>query len=54
MNPVAKGLAIHPTYAGGVSLVHSIQHGGKLQKASARIVVIGFLGKPTQVGATAY
>jgi len=29
MNPIAKGLAIHPTYAGGVRPVHAIQHGGK-------------------------
>ena len=29
MNPIAQGLAIHPTYAGGVRPVHAIQHGGK-------------------------
>jgi hypothetical protein len=29
MTPVAKGLAIHPTYAGGVRPVHAIQHGGQ-------------------------
>ena len=27
MNPIAQGLAIHPTYAGGVRPVHAIQHG---------------------------
>ena len=29
VNPVPKGLAIHPTYAGGVRPVHAIQHGGQ-------------------------
>lgn len=28
VNPIPKGLAIHPTYAGGVRPVHAIQHGG--------------------------
>jgi len=50
MNPVAKSLAIHPAYAGGVRPVHAIQHGGKRQKAPALVVILGFLSKPTQVG----
>ena len=37
-------------YAGGVRPVHAIEHGGQRQKASTLVVVLGFPGKPTQVG----
>ena len=37
-------------YAGGVRSVHAIEHGGQRQKASALVVILGFLGNPTQVG----
>jgi hypothetical protein len=50
MNPVAQGLTIHPAYAGGVRPVHAIEHGGQRQKAPALVVILGFLGKPTQLG----
>ena len=50
MNPVAKGLTIHPAYAGGVRPVHAIEHGGQRQQPSALVVIAGLLGKPMQVG----
>ena len=42
MNPIAKGLTIHPAYTGGVRAVHAVEHGGQRQKPSALVVILGF------------
>ena len=43
VNPVAKDLTIHATYAGGVPVVHAIEHGGKRQQASLSLLLLVFL-----------
>ena len=49
MNPVAKRLALHSAYAGGVRPVHAIQHRSQRQQPTALIGVLRLLGEATQI-----